>query len=248
MIAYDALKHEMLILQWHLNLKTDPEEYDKLFADSTHTLTSLLHWATSTVMLAFEMDKDGVWAACWVEPCLNAVWFGSWIRRDKRHTKSALKFINEAYARVLDKFPTILGLTSQPKLADLHIKLGYKFGCRVPGMFNGKDALIFIMTRESREARHERSSRRIRPRRENIVIDEQHAESLRPVLGQNGAEVVSGREQLHAAVSGAIVGSSPNGGSKRPNPSGKRKPRVRKNGGKFKHERHSESSLPSGAS
>lgn len=248
MIAYDALKHEMLILQWHLNLKTDPEEYDKLFADSTHTLTSLLRWASNTVMLAFEMDKDGVWAACWVEPCLNAAWFGSWIRRDKRHTKSALKFINEAYARVLDKFPTILGLTSQPKLADLHIKLGYKFGCRVPGMFNGKDALIFIMTRESREARHERSSRRIRPRRENIVIDEQHPEPIRPVLGENGAEDVSGREQLSPAVFGPIAGSAANGRSKRPNPVNKRGSRIRKNGGKLKHEGHPEPSLPSGPS
>lgn len=243
MILYEALKHEMLLLDWHLKLKADPEEYDKIFADQNHTLTNLLNYASSSVILGFEMDKGGIWAACWLEPCLNSAWFSSWIRKEKRHTKSALKFINQAYARVLDKFPTILGLTSQPDLADLHIKLGYKFGCRIPGMFNGKDALLFVMTRESREARHER----IRERRQNVVIDGQSTESVRPILGENGAEVVSGRKQLSPTVPVSIKGSAPNGRRKLANSSHKRKSRVRKVGGKLKHERHQRPPIPIGA-
>lgn len=243
MIIYESLKHEMLLLDWHLKLKVEPEEYDKIFADQTHTLTDLLGWASTKVILAFEMDKEGVWAACWVEPCLNAAYFGSWIRKSKRHTKSALKFINEAYARVLDKFPTILGLTSQPNLADLHIKLGYVYGCRIPQMFNGKDALLFVMTRESREARkHGRSGQR----RQDLLVNEQHIESVRAVSDADGPAVVSRGQQLSAPISGAGNGSPANGRRKLANPDHKRKPRVRTKSRKFKHERHQGPSVPSG--
>lgn len=242
MQVYEPLKHEMLVLQWHLNLKTEPEEYDKIFADQNHTLTNLLSYVSSSVILGFEMDKGGIWAACWVEPCLNAAWFSSWIRKDKRHTKSALKFINEAYARVLDKFPTIMGLTSQPDLADLHIKLGYNYGCRIPGMFNGKDALLFVMTRETREARKHGNVRR---QRENGQQHTESAESIRAVLGENGPEVVPGREQLSPAIPVSVKGSAANGRRKFPDTSHKRKSRVRKGGSKPKHASRQRPSIPS---
>lgn len=155
-IQYDPKKHQMLALKWFLDLQGDQRELDNLFAKPLHNLTAILYWMSHQVSFGFELDEGGIWAAAWVEPCLSGAYFGAWTRKSKRHTKAALRFINQAYEIALGRYPVICGVTCQPELHKLHIKLGYIYGCTIPGFFEGKDAMLFYMTRESRDGRFER--------------------------------------------------------------------------------------------
>lgn len=140
----------MMLVKWVLDLKADPAELNLLFHKSLHGVTQLLNWMASSVKLMFKVDDEGIWAACWAEPCLSGAYVGAWIRKGKRQTRAALKFMNEAYEILLSKCQVLLGLTKQERLHNLHLKLGYKFMCTIPKFWDGDDVMLYAMTAESR--------------------------------------------------------------------------------------------------
>jgi hypothetical protein len=222
-IQYDRDKHEMLVVNWYIvELAGKPEEFSKLFAKPLHNLTELLFWCHRTVKFVFDVDINGIWTAAWIEPCLSGAYAGAWVREDKRHSKATLKFINGFYDQVLEHFPTLLGLTKQPDLHRLHLGLGYKFGCTIPGLFDGDDAMLYVMTKESRK---ERLNGR-RRRRENSIEHEQYEQPVRAISGAGREPAIQlGKASNLESVEPSHVGTA-NGRSKRPNPKHKRIPRL----------------------
>jgi hypothetical protein len=211
--------HEWMAVGWFSMLQADPDEFNKLFSKSLHSLAAFLNWAKNTVAIAWDCDDEGPWICAWVEPCLSGAYAGAWISKKYRGTIQSVVFMNQFYKRSLERFPVLLGLTKQKELHDLHIALGYKFGCKIPGFFDGDDALLYVMTRESRKER--RSNHNGRRHGKNIIGNE-HAEQ--PVHSGVDETLQHGEADAERAVS-ADAERPPDGGSERANTVHKRKPR-----------------------
>lgn len=218
MIAYDPNKpsHEMMALKWFLDLRAKPDEFNKLFTKSLQNLTIFLHWIRNTVRVAVAFDEQGFWACAWIEPSLSGAYAGAWIREGKRGTFQALAFMNRFYAESLRVFPVLLGLTKQRELHEIHLAMGYTLGCVIPEFFDGDDAFLYIMTRESRrEARHN-----VRARRQ-IHIKQQQQQPIRTSVDES---VSIGEANSERAVI-ADGGGPAHRRSKLPKPNHRRKSR-----------------------
>lgn len=224
MTLYDRDRHEMFVLKWWTDLNANPAELENLFAKPLRNLTTILNWAASTVKVMFETDWDGIWAAAWVEPYMSGAFFGAWIRPDKRHTKAALQFINQAYDTALGYFPVLIGLTKQKNLHELHLRLGYEYVGEVPYLFDGQTAYEYRMTKESRAfALSPEGKEDGRRRRQN---EHQQRSEQQPLRGPTGAI----RQVVPAGSSGAgrpAGGSAENGRGKRADSDHKPKRRRR---------------------
>lgn len=155
-VEYDAAKHEALVADWWFRrLAPDPEERNRLFHSSLHSLTKILWWASHDVKLAFEYDADGISMAAWLSPYMSGAEAGAWLRQDKRRTVAAFKFIRQFYDAALQHFPVIVGITKQKELHDLHLALGYRYVGEISGLFDNSPAMLYELTTETRrEAKH----------------------------------------------------------------------------------------------
>ena len=202
MIAYDSTKHEMLLLKWYLDLSARPAEFEKLFAQPLRSLTELLKWAQGNVTLGFELDSQGIWVAAWYEPVMSGAFFGAWLREDRRGSFAAWRFIDRAYRVAFEHFPVLIGITQQPELDKLHHALGYQRLGVVPGLFDGKPALIYVLSKENYYGRRRQDlhQQRQQPLREDPgehrTVDVEHGGAdLRGDGGPDGRGVADGGNQ-----------------------------------------------------
>ena len=216
-VEYDAAKHEALVADWWFRrLAPDPDERNRLFHSSLHSLTKILWWAAHDVKLAFEYDADGISMAAWISPYMSGAEAGAWLRADKRRTVAAFKFIRKFYDAALQHFPVIVGLTKQPELHDLHLALGYRYVGEIPSLFDSVPAKIYAMTSESRrEAPH---GRFVKSNKHHTEHERIHAPAPEPVpIGKTDPD----------DIGSADGGRSEDWWSQQPNPRGKRKRRKR---------------------
>lgn len=155
MRIYDAAKDDLLILYWFLKLRADPAEFENLFMESARNLTALLHWAKHSVAMMIDVDDDGIRFAAWLAPFLSGAELGAWARKNLRGSKGHLKFMDAVYEKALAEFPVLVGLTKQPQLHNVHLKMGYEFKCEIPSLFDGAPLRVYTMTKDSRARRHQ---------------------------------------------------------------------------------------------
>jgi len=216
MLIYDPDRHETLVVDWFLRqLRGHPEELENLFASPLRSLTEILGWAKHTVKIMFEMDNGGIWIASWVEPVLSGAYYGLWVRQDKRQTKGMLKHVDEVLDYSLTQFPVLMAITKQARLQDEMERLGFVKQGDIPFLFDGHDAGIYFLTKESRDGR--------KWRRQDLKS--KLAESLRASVGEVREPIV----QERPADSGPAVqpdgGGPPDGRGEQPYPPRKRKRR-----------------------
>lgn len=99
--------------------------------------------------LLFCADERGVWFAMWLEQTMGAAFLGMWVAKDRRQRRETLDVMVRAYDLVLSVFPAILGVTKQPRLLRGHERLGYRVLAQVPGLWDGEDAWLVMLTREA---------------------------------------------------------------------------------------------------
>ena len=216
MLRYERDKHELLLLQWFLTLRSDPTEFENLFAEPLRNLTTILNWAERNVEIMFEMDTAGISMAAWVEPFISGAFFGAWCRKDRRGAKSHLKFMTEAYDAALETFPVLIGVTKQAKLHSVHVGMGYEYVGEIKTLFDGAPARVYQMTRETR------ANERINRRRE-IERRHQYVQSLRSNSGEIRTTEARGNGTDAKPPSRANKRSPKNGRNHRPDTN--RKPR-----------------------
>ena len=176
MILYDPKTHEALLVAWHYSLRENPEEHANLFMEPLRNLTALLNWAANDVRLMISWDARGLWAASWVEPVMSGAFFGFWLRKDMRGTPAAVAFANGSYDKALEHFPVLIGITKQPRLHAIHLRMGYEYVGTVESLFDDAPARVYKMTKETRNGR----------RRKNEQIE--HIEPLRIGSGELRSE------------------------------------------------------------
>jgi len=146
---------DLLLTQWWARLICDETECRRVFSrETTASLHSFLSTFQPPNQLVFKSDlKLGLWFAVWLEPALSGAFVGLWCRDKMRHTKAALEAGEEALDYGLYRYPVLIGVTKQEKLLDAHRRLGYNVLGKIPRIFDGEDAWIVHITRESFEAR-----------------------------------------------------------------------------------------------
>jgi hypothetical protein len=150
---YDPDKDELKLLYWWLHLRSDPVEFENLFAEPLRGLTAILNWAKNSVNIMFNSDEQGITFAAWVEPFLSGAYFGAWSRKDVRGSKGHLRFMDECFTRALEQYPVLVGVTKQERLHNIHLKMGYRYLGEIGALFDGSPARVYTMNAESRANR-----------------------------------------------------------------------------------------------
>ncbi len=123
-----------------------------LFTRDSRNLASMLAMIQPPKVMLFEADDRGIWLAVWGEQVLNSLFTGLWIAKERRGTPGALRSLLTIHSEILRVFPTLMGVTCQPRLLAPHRRLGYNVLGEVPGMWDGNPAWLVMLTREGHEA------------------------------------------------------------------------------------------------
>lgn len=142
---------EIFLLRWWMHLQ-ETGDIKKLIKPSSHSVDSFFHLFSYPTTLIYSLDKDGeINNAAWVSPddekaIKKTAYSGAWTREDTRGTKLQYKFIRTFYSLSFEFFDSLLGITWQKELLDLHIKLGYTVvGC-IPDYYDQPYCYIIRLT------------------------------------------------------------------------------------------------------
>lgn len=153
--------HEMILVNWYLELLQDQREFQNLFTAPLRNLTEILFWAKHTVKLYYEADDRGAWMAVWYEPVMSGAYWGCWVRKDKRHSPRMLRNVEQSLDEGLRIFPVLMAPTKQVRLRKEMTRLGFVHQGDIPFLFDGAPAGVYYLTQETREAANsERRNRR----------------------------------------------------------------------------------------
>ncbi len=148
---YQATSDEdILIAEWWDLLVLDGE-LSKLVASSAYPLSAFYGLFKSPNILAYTVKDDQLESAHWAEPVStseHAVFFSSWSTESLRGTKRQALIMTAVYGVLfaLGK-KTLLGITKQEDLVELHKKMGYVILDPVPHLFDDDKAWIMYLTK-----------------------------------------------------------------------------------------------------
>ena len=146
--GYNPQLHEAFLLAWFFHLR-QTGDLDKVAHPSLHTLTTFLNHYANDVKLGFASDTKGIWFASWVRPLMNAGEFGLWIREDKRHSPTALKCLYESYNTCFQWYTTLIGISKQGHLKEIHEKMGYVQCADIPAVWSGNAVQVYYLTKDA---------------------------------------------------------------------------------------------------
>lgn len=151
MIHYNhSFVHDELMFRWYQDLLRSGE-IETTFMPRAHALSGWFAVFQAPTELWFASDEQGIWWAGWVEPSYGGVFFGLWIRKDKRLGPVALPAFHHTMT-VLDlatqHYPAVYGITKQPALLDPHRHLGYTvMEPAIAGLWGNDPAWLVVLTR-----------------------------------------------------------------------------------------------------
>ncbi len=172
MLAYEAKEHEPLLIGWWAALG-ESAEFEQTFQKCHRRLGAFLDYFNQSAYLVFEVDAGGIWFAAWSQPWCDGAIFSLWIRENRRRQPSARKAMELSYQLALEAYPVLIGYTIQAGLHAIHLKLGYEYGGRVPGLIACQTVYCYYLTREG-WARRRTVAREVRMKRK---LQYEHRES-----------------------------------------------------------------------
>lgn len=143
--------HDVLLFQWFSTLCSSGE-IEKLFLSNYWTLSKFFEHVASLDMV-FRVDDKGIWFWASYAPMLAGAQFDMWIRPDHRQSKASAEAMAEALEAGFERWPVLIGMTTQENLLDAHRRMGYTVVGKVPGLWQGKDLWIMHITKEAFDAR-----------------------------------------------------------------------------------------------
>lgn len=148
-----GVSEDLLLLDWWVLLGRT-RELETVFSAFTTALGGFMRCWAPPAILIYEVDEQGIWAACWLDPIHSGAFYGLWIRADKRRTKSGLKFVVESLEYALTRAPVLISLTRDESLFNQTIHLGFTpLQGTIPWVLDGDDAHIAYMTSREFAAR-----------------------------------------------------------------------------------------------
>lgn len=148
-----SIDEDLLLLDWWVLLGST-RELEKVFGAFTTALGGFMRcWAPPTVLM-YEADERGIWGACWLDTIHSGVFYGLWLRPDKRQTKAAFKFVLESLEHSLTQAPVLISLTRTETAFEQTVRLGFTpLQGTIPWILDGDDARVAFMTSREFDAR-----------------------------------------------------------------------------------------------
>jgi hypothetical protein len=144
---------DALIIQWWAQL-VESGELELTFGKGCVAISQFFKLLTENDRLfLYDTDDKGICLAFLVSPIMNAAFLTLWVAPHLRASREALLTIEDAYGRIFEGYPVILGLTKQEKLLKVHQHFGYATLGKVPLIFDGEDAWVEVLTKADFEKR-----------------------------------------------------------------------------------------------
>ena len=129
---------------------SENNEIMKLVTQSAYSLSGFLALLQAPSVTFYTQTETTLESLHWAEPVAtskNAVFFSSWWNADTRGTKHHAFVMSAIYELMcaMEK-KTVMGVTKQRSLLDLHRKIGYRVLKPIPNLFDDKDAWIMYLT------------------------------------------------------------------------------------------------------
>lgn len=132
-------------------------DLEAMVADQSKSLPRFLKMLEPPTVTVFWTDEHGIGVLGWFEPIFGFAFFSLWVRPDRReHRQETLETVRQVYELGFKVFPAVLGITKQERLLKSHQRLGYTVVGEMPGLFDGDNAWLVMLTKENFEA-HRRS-------------------------------------------------------------------------------------------
>ena len=156
MVVYKpSPEHDMTLVRWWMDL-TNSGEIEVVFSQSVVSFVDFLSLFLPPKTLVFEYDKLGIWLAAWFDPVMSGAFMGFWIAKRKRRTRDAYRAAVKIYDLALAEWPVLIGVTRQKELLDIHENMGYVSNGVIPHLWDGQEAYVLHLTKESRIGRRRR--------------------------------------------------------------------------------------------
>jgi hypothetical protein len=145
-------QEDIAVVHWWDRMHDDGE-LELVFMRSAQGLGGLFRMlGNCQVSCLFMDDDDFIWSAGWMEKFSTGIFFGLWVRKDRRKSKEAKEACAFIYDQATQIAPVVLGLTKQEKLLVPHQKIGYKIVGQLEKVWDGEDCWLVSLTREEFEA------------------------------------------------------------------------------------------------
>lgn len=138
---------DLLLAQWWAKLNQKKELKQTLHSNA-HTLSGFFELFKQPIVLTYDTDKSGIWFAVWFEPIMSGAFIGMWVDQNHRAHRKVLVNFERIITKALDNFTVILGVTTQRRVVETQLSLGYTEVGKVAGLFDGQDAWLTSLNAE----------------------------------------------------------------------------------------------------
>jgi hypothetical protein len=132
---------------------TETGEMSQIFPVNTQRLQVFMNLFDLPTVLSYTCGSDGeIDLAVWVDPSNHSdhsVYFGVWVHPSKRYSLRYVRILDTIYRATFELKEVICGMTKQPRILDLHRKMGYTVFGPIPRMFDADDGYFVYCTRQS---------------------------------------------------------------------------------------------------
>jgi len=151
---YTAQTYEdTLLLRWWITLHETGDIHRLILPDS-HRLSAFMNIFKHPTAMLYSLAPDNtIDNAAWFAPIdevskHRAAYGAMWCAPPCRGTHKQMDFGAFAYSLAFEVHDAILGMTWQPELIDIHLKLGYNVVGVIPHLHDKENVFIVHLTRE----------------------------------------------------------------------------------------------------
>ena len=146
---------DILIAEWWDRV-FGTEEFGNLISSSARSLSALYGLFKPPKIMVYTVADGAIESLHWIEPTATsdgAVFFSSWSSPKLRGTKRQALLMATIFSLIFAMGKkTIIGITKQEKLLNLHKGLGYVIVGQIPNLFDAEPAWIMYLDRAGLEA------------------------------------------------------------------------------------------------
>lgn len=140
---------DVILANWWVRLRADGD-LARMFIKRSQSLSAFYNMMGAPTVLCYKLnDAIGVWAAAWFTPCLSGSFLGMYLAPGYRASLEGFKAVLEAHHFGFQHNDSLLAVTKQPKILDESRKIGYDVLGQVPHLWDGEDAWLLMLTRET---------------------------------------------------------------------------------------------------
>lgn len=141
---------DLLLLNWWIYLN-EIGDISKIFPDDSHRLGAFMEFFSTPTVLMYSLNpQNKIEFTFWLkdQSATNKTTFvGIWFSPEIRGTRHQLKLASLVYNLTFEFYESILGLTWQINLLQMHMKMGYKVVGNIPNFMGHEQTWLVRLTK-----------------------------------------------------------------------------------------------------